>query len=154
VLHGRAALRASGETVDALLASASGTVSATLSQGTISSLLDAEMGLQGGRILKGLLRGAEAIALRCAAAVVDVRSGRGTVRSLVVDSERTRTTGTGTIDLAQRTLDVVLTPEAKQPGLFVLDRSIRLHGPIAAPAHELVARAVRAAPAAQGCRVG
>jgi AsmA protein len=141
VLHGRVALRAHGESLDALLASAAGTVSATVSNGTISSLLDAQMGLQGGRIVKSLVRGAEPIALRCAAAVLDVRGGRGTIRSLVVDTERTRTTASGTIDLARRTLDVVLTPEAKQPGLFVLDRSIRVHGALAEPGHELVARA-------------
>jgi uncharacterized protein involved in outer membrane biogenesis len=149
LLHARAALRASGETIAALLASASGTVSASVSQGTISSLLDAEMGLQGGRIVRGLVAGAEPIGLRCAAAVLDVRAGRGTLRSLVVDSERTRTTGTGTVDLARRALDVVLTPQAKQPGLFVLERSIRVHGPIDAPAHELVARAT--IPAPEGC---
>ena len=149
LLHARAALRASGETIAALLASASGTVSANVSQGTISSLLDAEMGLQGGRIVRGLVAGAEPIGLRCAAAVLDVRAGRGTLRSLVVDSERTRTTGTGTVDLARRAFDVVLTPQAKQPGLFVLERSIRVHGPIDAPAHELVARATTPSP--EGC---
>ena len=154
VLHGHAALRGSGDTVDALLADATGTVSAALAHGTISSLLDAEMGLQGGRIVKSLLRGAEPIALRCAAVVVEVRAGRGTLRTLVVDSERTHTTGAGTIDLAHRTLDVVLTPQAKQPGLFILDRSIRVHGPIAAPAHELVARARHASTSAEGCKPG
>ncbi|MBV9889815.1 MAG: AsmA family protein, partial [Rhizobacter sp.] len=154
VLRGRAALRASGETIEAMLASASGTLSGELSQGTISSLLDAEMGLQGGRMLKSLLRGAEPIALRCAAAVVEVRSGRGTIRSLVVDSARTHTSGSGSVDLARRTLDVLLTPEAKQSGLFILDRSIRIHGPIAGPARELVARSARPASASEGCKPG
>jgi hypothetical protein len=149
VLNGHAALRASGDSLDALLASAAGTLGASVSEGTISSLLDAEMGLQGGRILKGLVRGAEPIALRCAAAVVDVEHGRGRIRSLVIDSDRTHTTGTGTVDFARRTVDVVLTPEAKQPGLFILDRSIHVHGAIAEPGHELVARAAPARP--RGC---
>ena len=158
VLHGRATLRASGESPDALLSNAAGTVSAKVEHGTISSLLDAEMGLQGGRVVKSFVRGAEPIALHCAAAVVDVERGRGRIRNLVVDSERTHTTGTGTLDLVRRTLDVVLTPEAKQPGLFILDRSIRVHGAIAAPSHELVARAAsprgcaaRPASGASGC---
>src|SRR5205823_6505462 len=45
VVHGRVALKASGDSAAALRASASGTVAAFLSDGTISSLLDAEMGL-------------------------------------------------------------------------------------------------------------
>jgi hypothetical protein len=121
-----------------------------VADGTISSLLDARMGLQGGRIVASVLKGAAPIALRCAAAIVDVRRGTGRLRSLVVDTERTRTTGSGTIDLAQRTLDIVLTPQAKQPGLFVLERSIHLQGPMRAPTRELVDRAAPAAAAAGG----
>jgi hypothetical protein len=151
IVNGRAALQASGESLDALVASATGTISALVSDGTISSLLDAKMGLQGGRIVRGLLIGAEPIALRCAAAVIDVRKGEGRIRTLVVDTDRTRTTGSGTIDLGHRTLDVVLTPQAKQPGLFVLDRSIHLRGAMAEPHHELVARAEAAPAAAPVC---
>lgn len=151
-LHGHAALKASGESFDALVASAVGTVDAVVSGGTISSLLDAQIGLQGGRILRSMLAGAEPIAIHCAAAIVDVRNGEGRIRTLVVDTERTRTVGTGTIDLARRTLDVILTPEVKQSGLLVLDRSIRLHGALREPRRELVARVEPPAGAARGCR--
>ena len=151
-LHGHAALRASGDSADALLASAAGTVSAFVSGGTISSLLDAKMGLQGGRVVRSMLEGAQPIAVRCAAAVLDVERGMATIRSLVVDSERTRTLGSGTIDLGKEALDVVLTPEAKQPGLFILDRSIHLHGPLREPRHELVARVAPAGAPVRSCR--
>ncbi len=152
VLHGRATLKASGDSLDALIASATGSAEASLADGTISSLLDAKMGLQGGRILRSMLTGAEPIAIRCAAAALDVRNGEGRIRTLVVDTEHTRTTGTGTIDLAHRTLDVVLTPEAKQPGWFILDRSIRLRGPLRDPKHELIARVDADAAPARACR--
>ena len=151
-VHGRATLKASGESLDALLASAVGTISAFVSGGTISSLLDAKLGLQGGRVVRSVLAGAEPLAIRCAAAVVDLRKGEGRIRTLVIDSERTRTVGTGTIDVGRRTLDVVLTPEAKQPGLFILDRSIHLSGPLREPKRELVERAPLASAAARGCR--
>jgi AsmA family protein len=141
-LQGRAHLQAAGESAAALLASASGTISASLSGATISSLLDAEMGLQGGKILRSMIGGAEPIAVRCAAAVVDLRRGRGRIRTLVIDTARTRTTGSGTIGLPDRTIDLLLTPEAKQSGLFVLDRSIRIHGPMLKPANSLVERGV------------
>jgi len=152
-LQGHAALKASGDSVAALLAGASGTVSAFVSGGTISSLLDAKMGLQGGRVLRSMLVGAEPIAIRCAAAVLDVERGTARIRSLVVDSERTRTLGSGTIDLGKEAgLDVILTPEAKQPGLFVLDRSIHLTGPLREPRHELVARVAPASTPVRSCR--
>ncbi len=152
MLHGRAALKASGDSAESLLASASGTVNAFVTGGTISSLLDAKMGLQGGRIVRGLLAGAEPMPIRCAATVLELDRGRATIRSLVVDTERTRTTGSGTIDLAKQAVDVVLTPEAKQPGLFILDRSIRLHGPLRDARRELVARVVPATAPVRGCR--
>jgi uncharacterized protein involved in outer membrane biogenesis len=150
-LHGHALLKASGDTPAALLADASGSVTASLVGGTVSSLLDAEMGLQGGKILKSLIIGAEPLAIRCAVAALDLARGGGRVRTLVLDTERTRTTGTGTVDLAHETFDLVLTPQAKQGGLFVLDRSIRVHGPLRQPARELVARAAPAVPPAGAC---
>jgi len=151
-LHGHAALKASGDSPEALLASATGSVSAFVSGGTISSLLDAEMGLQGGRVIRSMLTGAEPMAVRCAAMVLDVERGAATIRSLVVDSERTRTVGSGTIDLRRQSLDVVLTPQAKQPGLFILDRSIHLLGPLREPRHELIARVAPASAPLRSCR--
>ncbi|MDQ6639171.1 MAG: AsmA family protein, partial [Pseudomonadota bacterium] len=151
-LRGRAVLKASGDSAETLLASAAGTVSAFVSAGTISSLLDAKMGLQGGRVVRSLLAGAEPIALRCAAAVLDLDHGAGRIRSLVIDTERTRTIGSGTVDLAKEAFDVVLTPEAKQPGLFILERSIHLHGALHEATHELVARVPVASAPVRGCR--
>ncbi len=150
-LHGRASLKAQGDSAATLRSGVSGRVSASLVGGTISSLLDAEMGLQGGRILRGLVAGAEPIAIRCGAATLDFERGAGSIRSLALETERTRTTGTGAIDVGRETIDVVLTPEAKQPGLFILDRSIRLHGPLRRPAHELVARAPSPPSPGRGC---
>ncbi|MEP6738829.1 MAG: AsmA family protein [Caldimonas sp.] len=149
VLHGRVRVKAAGDSGAALLADSSGTATVVLTSGTISSLLDAELGLQGGKILRSMIGGAEPIAIHCAAATVDLQRGAGRVRTLLFDTERTRTTGTGTIDLRDETIDLVLTPEAKQGGLFVLDRSIRLHGPLRKPGHELVDRAAPVAGA--GC---
>ena len=153
-LQAEARLRASGDSAESLRASATGSLRATLTGGSISSLLDAEIGLQGGRIVRSMIGGAEAMPIRCAVAVVDLRQGAGRVRSLVFDTERTRTTGTGSVDFAGRSFDIVLTPEAKQGGLFVLDRSIRLHGPWATPARELVARAAAPAGTRTGCPAG
>ena len=151
VLQGRAELQAVGDSVAAWLGSASGHAAVKLTAGSLPSLLDAELGLQGGKMLRSLLSGSEPVAIRCAGGLVELRRGKGAVRSLVVDTERTRTTGTGTVDLPARTFDLVLTPVAKQGGLFVLDRSIRLSGPMLKPEHALVGRTEPPAAASQAC---
>ena len=140
VLRGQLALRASGNTFEALRAGAAGTGSLALSGGTISSLLDAELGLEGGKLMRTLVSGVEFLPLPCAAATFDVNEGRARIRSLVIDSANTRTTGSGTIDLRDETIDLVLTPQPKRPGLFELNRSIRFFGRLPKPQRALVDR--------------
>jgi hypothetical protein len=140
VLQGRATLAAKGSSADALLASASGNATLRLSDGAIASMLDAKMGLQVGKVVRTMLSGNEPLPLPCAAAVIELAAGKARIRSLVLDSANTRTLGSGTIDLRQRTLDLVLTPEAKRPGLLDLGRSIRLSGRIDKPERALVDR--------------
>ena len=132
-LRASLALKASGNTVDALRDSLGGAGSMRLRDGTISSLLDAEMGLEGGKLVRTLLSGAEALALPCAAAQFDVNEGRAHLRELVVDSANTRTVGSGSLDLRDLSIDLVLTPQPKRPGLFELRRSIRFFGPLPRP---------------------
>ncbi|MEO6362235.1 MAG: AsmA family protein [Caldimonas sp.] len=134
-------LSARGDSVAALRDTATGSVRANVRGGSMPGLLDAKIGLQGFRVLRSLIAGSDRVAIRCAAAVIDLRGGVGRVRSLVLDTERTRTIGSGQIDLGASTIDLLLTPEAKQGGLLVLDRSIRLHGPLMKPAREMVSRA-------------
>jgi uncharacterized protein involved in outer membrane biogenesis len=140
LLDGQLALKASGNTTEALWASAAGTGSVHLSDGTISSLLDAELGLEGGKLVRTLLSGVDFLPLPCAAASVEVTGGHARIRSLVVDSANTRTTGSGTIDLRDAVIDLVLTPQPKRPGLFELKRSIRLFGRLSKPQRALVDR--------------
>jgi uncharacterized protein involved in outer membrane biogenesis len=139
-LRGRTTLHASGDDAEALRASLSGSASAMLSGGTIPSLLDAQMGLQGGKLMRTLLSGSEALALPCAAAVAELSAGRANIRSLVIDSANTRVTGSGIVDLRDGTIDMALTPEAKRPGLFELKKSIRLSGRLPRPDKALVER--------------
>lgn len=147
-LGGRVALKAAGNDLAALRTSATGHAALALSGGTISSMLDAELGLEAGKMVRTLLSGTEALALPCAAAVVDVGNGRAELRSLVIDSANTRTTGSGSVDLRDESIDVVLTPEPKRPGID-LGRSIRLHGKLPKPEKSLVDRVAQ--PAGSAC---
>ena len=128
MLRGRSVLKATGDDVEALRASLSGTVSATLSAGTIPSLLDAQMGLQVGKMVRSFISGSLALPLPCAAVHAELGGGQARIRSLVVDSANTRTTGSGVVDLRDGSIDMKLTPEPKRPGLFELQKSIHLSG--------------------------
>ncbi|MEO8524784.1 MAG: AsmA family protein [Caldimonas sp.] len=139
-VQSRLALKAAGDNAHALRASATGTISAGLAAGTIPSMLDALMGLEGGKVMRTLLSGTEALSLPCAAVVADVGKGNARIRSLVVDSANTRITGSGTINLLDYAIDLTVTPEPKRPGLFELRKSIRLSGHLPKPERALVDR--------------
>ena len=151
-LRGHMALKASGDSIEALRASVAGRATATLSDGTVPSMLDALMGLEGGKVMRSLISGTEALALPCAMATADVEQGKLHIRSLVIASANTRTTGAGTIDLRDATIELVLTPEPKRPGLFELNRSIHLSGKLPKPQRSLVDRLTPLAGA--GCEDG
>jgi uncharacterized protein involved in outer membrane biogenesis len=151
-VHSRLALKAAGDNPDALRASANGTLSASLAAGTIPSMLDALIGLEGGKVMRTLLSGTEALPLPCAAVAADVSQGRAHIRSLVIDSANTRATGSGTIDLHDNAIELIVTPEPKRPGLFELHKSIRLSGHLPKPERALVERVAPLAGA--GCEAG
>jgi uncharacterized protein involved in outer membrane biogenesis len=96
--------------------------------GRISTLLDAETSLNGGKILAVLLGGDKEIAIRCAALAIDFRDGVGRSRTVLFDTEETRTDGSGTIDLRAEQFDFVLRPEAKRPAILSLRAPVRLNG--------------------------
>jgi hypothetical protein len=139
-LRTRASLKAAGDDLDALRASLAGKVTATVSDGTIPSLLDAQMGLEIGKVMRSLLTGSAALPLRCAAATAELGGGLARITSLVVDTANTRTTGVGVVELRHGAIDIKLTPEPKRPGLFELKKSIRLSGRVSNLEKELVER--------------
>lgn len=140
VLHGKAQLNSIGNTLSALTKALSGSLSMSLADGRIPSLINAEISLQGGKILRNLIGGGQVIPITCANLVVGVREGSGSIRRLVLDTELSRTTGTGTIDLTGKTLDLVISSEPKQHAWLVLDKAIHLHGPWQKPQRSLIAR--------------
>ena len=105
--------------------------------GSISNLLDAKIGLRGGKILRLLITGDRAIGIHKAVVAFDFEKGLGTSKTILLDTDQTRTEGTGTIDLRDETVDVLLTPDPKKPGMFSLGSFIRVHGSIQQPEFSL-----------------
>jgi uncharacterized protein involved in outer membrane biogenesis len=118
-------------------------VAAITGRGQFSNLLLEFMGLDGGEIIKFLLRGDRNVVLRCAAVAFDVDKGTMNGRSLVFDTEDTVFNVSGGASLANETLDFVVRPEPKDRSILSLRSPLLIGGTFASPT-----AAVEAAPLA------
>ncbi|MDE8345062.1 MAG: AsmA family protein [Acidocella sp.] len=102
-----------------------------------------------------LVNGQGPVAVRCLGVRVDATNGVGTIRALTLDSNRLLVQGGGSLDFANQTLDVVLSPQFSLAG-SQLGVPVRLTGAWNDPSSGLApARAVAAAAkAAVGLPVG
>jgi uncharacterized protein involved in outer membrane biogenesis len=128
LLKGHVDLKGQGDSVAKILASSSGSMEVFMEGGGISNLLDAKLGLNAGKILRLLITGDRAIGINSAAVAFDFEKGLGKSKAILLDTDQTHTEGTGTIDLRDETVDVLLTPHPKKPGILSLHSSIRVHG--------------------------
>ena len=126
-------LAGNGNSIAAMLGSASGEMGVAMSGGELSNLLIELVGLDGGEALKFLVGGDRKTPIRCAAASFKVRNGVATSDSLVLDTGDTNIAGAGTVNLRDETIDVTLRPEPKDMSIFVARTPIRVHGRFADP---------------------
>ncbi len=136
-LDGNIDLKGQGRSIAGFLATASGAISVSMQSGGISNLLDAKLGLNGGKMLRLLLTGDRAIGINAAKASFAFERGRGISDTIVLDTDQTHTQGSGVVDLRTRTVDLLLKPRPKKPGLLSLEKSIRIRGPIHALKYSL-----------------
>ncbi len=132
-VHGDAALRGQGNSVRRMLATADGQVLLQADPGRVSRLLMEQLGLHLLEMLQLSLTGDQSINLRCAVADFSVQQGVMTARTLAVDTPVSSVSGSGSIDLAQENIDLVLVPRSRKTSLVALRGPIRLHGPLGAP---------------------
>jgi uncharacterized protein involved in outer membrane biogenesis len=122
-----------GNSIAAIFGSATGAMSAKLVGARISNLLDAKLGGNFGKILRLTISGDRAIVVHCAAIAFDFKTGLGQSRAILLDTEQTRFDGSGTVNLRDETLEVLLDPTQKKPGLFSLPSSVRVRGALNRP---------------------
>ncbi|MBK5204259.1 MAG: AsmA family protein [Polaromonas sp.] len=132
-ISGQFNLKGRGNSVAHMLGSASGDVAMLMGKGEISNILLEYMGLDGGEIIKFLLRGDRNVQLRCAAAAFDVKQGLMTSRAIVLDTSDTVINGHGQVSLAHETLDIILDPAPKDGSILSLRSPLRIGGTFAAP---------------------
>lgn len=120
-----------GSSVAQMLGSASGDVAILMGKGEISNILLEFMGLDGGEVIKFLVRGDKTVQLRCAAAAFDVKQGLMTSRAIVLDTSDTVITGEGQISLANETLDLLFKPQPKDASILSLRSPLKIGGTFA-----------------------
>jgi uncharacterized protein involved in outer membrane biogenesis len=130
-------IRGTGNSIADAAAKADGKLSAAISNGRVSNLLDALSGLNGGKALRLLAGGDKDIAVRCGGVAFDIAQGQGTSTVLVVDTEQTQITGDGVFDLEDETFDVKIEPKPKKPGILSLRTPVRLYGSFRNPEFSL-----------------
>jgi uncharacterized protein involved in outer membrane biogenesis len=132
-ISGQFALKGQGNSVAQMLGSASGKVAVLMGKGAISNILLEYMGLDGGEIIKFLVRGDRNVQLRCAAAAFDVTQGLMTSRAIVLDTSDTVINGQGQVSLANETMAIVLKPLPKDQSVLSLRSPLRIGGTFSAP---------------------
>jgi AsmA family protein len=132
-IHADIDLKGRGNSAAQMLGSASGNVDMLMGRGQISNLLLEIAGLDGGEIIKFLLRGDQNVPVRCAATAFDVKQGLMTSRALILDTTDTVVYGDGTINLATEAIDLYFRPYPKDKSILALRSPLKVTGTLGAP---------------------
>ena len=141
----RLTLHSQGESLAALVAASAGSLSAALSGATISSRLDAEMGLDGYGLVRTLFTAAERVPIECATLAMAVVRGAGKIHHLALETERTSLQGGGSVDLVHASFDLVVMPQRKHGSPLALNKAIHAIGSVHGARIELIAPLARSA---------
>jgi uncharacterized protein involved in outer membrane biogenesis len=133
----RIQLTGQGNSIANILATSKGSAQIAMSGGSVSNLMMEEVGLDGGEIIKFLIKGDEQTPIRCAGAAFRINEGVATSSVIVFDTGDTRVDGAGDIDLKNEQFDILLSPEPKDRSILALRVPVRLHGSFAAPGYSL-----------------
>ncbi|MGH8029893.1 MAG: AsmA family protein [Arenimonas sp.] len=125
---GRLNLTAEGNSIARMAATADGDVGAVMGRGRISNLLMEYAGIDIAESIRFLLTKDRTIPIRCAYADFGVKQGVATSRQMAFDTDDTVIHGTGTIDLRDERLDLLLKPLPKDFSLLSLRAPLRVDG--------------------------
>lgn len=132
-INGAIDLDGKGNSVGSLLATADGKAGLVVESGEISELLTQQISLHLLEILHLKIVGDKDIKLNCAVTDLSVKQGQMQVNTLVVDTEATTITGSGSVDLAHETLNLKLVPQTKATSLVALRGPVYVRGTFTQP---------------------
>lgn len=132
-LNGQIDLSGRGNSVARMLGTADGKAALILSEGRISRFMVEAIGLHLWDMLQLKLGGDELVEIRCLIADFGVTDGIMETNALVLDTDITRITGSGTIDLGEEKLDLTLKSDTKVTTPVALRGPIYIRGTFANP---------------------
>jgi len=130
-IDGLVELKGQGDSVAGMLASSNGKTSLIVDGGEISHMMMELVEIDLWRMLKLKLQGDAPVPLRCAVADLAVKQGVASINTLVLDTEDTTVTGSGSVDLAHERIDLTLLPMPASP--VSLRSPIYVRGPLGKP---------------------
>lgn len=137
VMNGDIDLKGQGNTVATMLSSADGRVALAMNQGEISKLMMEAVGLHLLEMLQLKLSGDKNIQIHCGVADFGVKKGVMRTNVFLLDTDITRLTVTGDINLREEALDLTLVQKSKKLSLISLRPPIHVRGNFAKPAVSL-----------------
>ena len=84
----------------------------------------------------------DAAPVTCARIELEIDGGVASTQTLLIDAPNVTLTGEGQIDIGTNTLDMRLTPRARDPGLLSMAVAVNLTGPITRPSYSPVRRTI------------
>lgn len=132
-LDGRATLQGEGRSTAEILAGLKGALRTELRGGSVSHLAIEAAGLDLAQSLGVLLRGDEALPVRCAVADLVAAKGVLSPRLVVIDTSDSTVWVDGTLSLASETLDLRAMVSPKDFSPLALRAPLRVRGSFAAP---------------------
>ncbi len=132
-LDGRVNLSGQGNSVASWLATASGDIAAITGKGEFSNLLLEFLGLDGGEIIKFLLKGDHTVTLRCGAVALNVDKGLMSTRTIVLDTDDTVFNATGNASFVTESLDFVIKAQPKDMSILSLRTPLTIKGTFGSP---------------------
>ncbi|MBR0559013.1 AsmA family protein [Neokomagataea anthophila] len=133
-IGGHVTLTSTGNSVATLVANGSGGITLVLDRGgNITALLPDLLGLKLGAAVLSALGIPDRSKLDCLVADMPLENGILKTRSLLLQTGTTRTTGNGSINFRNDTLDYAMTTRAVHPQILSLPGAIHISGPIASP---------------------
>ncbi|MEO5934636.1 MAG: AsmA family protein [Duganella sp.] len=132
-VNGDTALAGTGNSVSAMLATASGELGATVSEGSVSKFVLEAAGLNIANAVFVKLFGDKQVQLNCVASDFVVEKGRAQTRRFVVDTDEAVIDVTGTVDLASEHLNLDVKPKTKGVRIISLRTPLYARGTFANP---------------------
>jgi len=112
-VSGDAALAGKGNSVSTMLATSSGELAATVSEGSVSKFILEAAGLNIANLVFVKLFGDRQIQLNCLASDFVVEHGKAQTRRFVIDTQEAVIDVSGNVDMAKETLDLNVRPQTK-----------------------------------------